>query len=155
MERGFEVDYTMLYRWVQHYAPEMEKRMWWYYKLTMSCRWQIDETDVKVKGEWADLYQTIDKHNNTIDFYLSSTRNKKATKRFLAKVLQSIKPWAHPLTINTDKAPTFGAAIDGLKIEGRGRMPPKDTVRRQVKYLNNIVEGENGKLKRLINSVLG
>jgi len=52
----------------------------------------------------------------------------------------------NPQTINTDKAPTFGPAIDELKEEGKC---PKDTVHRQVKYLNNIVEADHGKLKRL------
>jgi len=81
----------------------------------MSYSWRVDETYVKVKGKWTYLYPAVDKHSNTIDFYLSSTRNKKATKRFLGKALKSIKPWAHPQTINTDKAPTFGPAIDELK----------------------------------------
>jgi len=128
LERGFEVDHTTLYRWVQHYAPDMEKRMRWYYKPTMGYSWRVDETYVKVKGKWTYLYRAIDKHGDTIDFYLSPTRNKKAAKRFLGKALKSIKPWAHPQTINTDKAPT---------------------------YLNNIVEADHGKLKQLINPVRG
>ncbi|SOD22606.1 IS6 family transposase [Nitrosomonas ureae] len=152
LERGFEVDHTTIYRWVQHYAPEMEKRMRWYWKPTLGYSWRVDETYVKVKGKWTYLYRAVDKHGNTIDFYLSSTRNKKAAKRFLGKALKSIKPWAHPQTINTDKAPTFGPAIDELKEEGKC---PEDTVHRQVKYLNNIVEADHGKLKRLINPVRG
>jgi transposase, IS6 family len=72
---------------------------------------------VKVKGKWTYLYRAIDKHDNTIDFYLSPTRNKKAAKRFLGKALKSIKPWAHPQTFNTDKAPTFGPAIAELQEE--------------------------------------
>lgn len=152
LERGFEVDHTTFYRWVQHYAPEMEKRMRWYYKPTMGYSWRVDEIYVKVKGKWTYLYGAIDKHGNTIDFYLSPTRNKKAVKRFLGKALKSIKLWAHPQTINTDKAPTFGPVIAELQEEGKC---PKDTVHRQVKYLNNIVEADHGKLKRLINPVRG
>ena len=63
-----------------------------------------------------------------------------------------MKSWAHPQTINTDKEPTFGPAIAELKKEGKC---PEDTVHRQVKYLNNIVEADHGKLKRLINPVRG
>jgi len=85
-------------------------------------------------------------------FYLSPTRNKKAAKRFLGKALKSTKPWVHPQTINTDKAPTFGAAIDELKEEDKC---PENTVHRQVKYLNNIVEADHGKLKWLINPMRG
>ncbi len=76
----------------------------------------------------------------------------KAAKRFLGKALKSIKPWPHPQAINTDKAPTFGPAINELK---EVKECPKDTVHRQVKYLNNIVESDHGKLKRLINPIRG
>ncbi len=152
LERGFEVDHTTLYRWVQHYAPEIEKRLRWYYKPTIGLSWRVDETYVKVKGKWTYLYRAVDKQGNTIDFYLSPTRNTKSAKRFLSKALKSIKPWVHPKTINTDKAPTFGPAIAELQEEGKC---PKNTVHRQVKYLNNIVEADHGKLKRLINPVRG
>ncbi|SCZ86430.1 IS6 family transposase [Nitrosomonas mobilis] len=127
---------------------------WRHYQgaIILGCSWQVDETYVKVKGKWTYLYRAVDKHGNTIDFYLSSTRNKKAAKRFLGKALKSIKPSAHPETINTDKAPTFGPAINELKEEGKCQ---KDTVHRQIKHLNNIVEADHGKLKRLINPVRG
>ena len=152
LERGFEVDHTTRYRWVQHYAPEMEKRLRWFWKPCMGYSWRVDETYMKVKGKWTYLYRAVDKHGHTIDFYLSLTRNIKAAKRFLGKALKSMKTWAQPQTINTDKAPTFGPAIDKLKEEGKC---PKDTVHRQVKYLNNIIEADHGKLKRLINPVRG
>ena len=152
LERGVEVDHTTIYRWVQHYAPEMEKRLRWCWKPTMGYSWRVDETYVKVKGKWTYLYRAIDKRGDTIDFYLSSTRNTKAAKRFLGKALKGMKSWAHPQTINTDKTPTFGPAIAELKKEGKC---PEDTVHRQVKYLNNIVEADHGKLKRLINPVRG
>ena len=102
---------------------------------------------VKVKGKWTYLYRAVDKNGNTIDFYLSQ-----AAKRFLGKALKSIKTWAHPTVINTDKAPTYAAAIAQLKQKGKC---PSDTQHRQVKYLNNIVEADHGKLKRLINPVRG
>jgi transposase-like protein len=54
--------------------------------------------------------------------------------------------------INTDKAPISSAAIATLKEEGTC---PPTTVHRQVIYLNNIVEADHGKLKRLINPTLG
>ena len=152
LERGFEVDHTTLYRWVQHYAPEMEKHLRWYWKPSMGYSWRVDETYVKVKVKWAYLYRTIDNRGHTIDFYLSSTRNTQAAKRLLEKALKSIKSWAHPKTINTDKAPTFGPAIEELKKEGKCL---KYTVHQQVKYLNNLIEADHSKLKRLINSTLG
>ena len=85
LERGVESDHTTIYRWVQHYAPEIEKRLRWYWKPSMGYSWRVDETYVKVKGKWTYLYRAIDKHGDTIDFYLSPTRNVKAAKRFLAR----------------------------------------------------------------------
>ena len=130
LERGLDVNHTTLYRWVQHYAPEMEKRLRWYWKPSMGYSWRVDEPYVKVKGEWTYLYRAVDKQGETIDFYLSPTRNTQAAKRFLGEALKSMKPWAHPGAINTDKASPYGAAITKLKAEGKC---PPDTMHRQVK----------------------
>lgn len=107
---------------------------------------------MKVHGQWAYLYRALDKHGNTIDFYLSPTRNARAAKRFLGKALTGLKQWEKPEIINTDKAPTYGIAISELKAEGKC---PEETVHRQVKYLNNVVEADHGKLKQLIRPVRG
>jgi transposase-like protein len=107
---------------------------------------------VKVRGKWACLYRALDKDGNTIDFYLSPTRNAKAAKLFLGKALNGLKDWEKPEIINTDKEPTYGIAISELKTEGKC---PVNTVHRQVKYLNNIVEADHGKLKQLIRPVRG
>ncbi len=114
--------------------------------------WRVDETYVKVKGKWAYLYRALDKSGNTIDFYLSSTCNTKAAERFLNKALRSIPKHFHPRSINTDKNPTYGKAITKLKSEGQCSL---NLEHRQVKYLNNIIESDHGKLKRLINPTLG
>jgi transposase-like protein len=74
-ERGINVDHTTIYRWVQHYAPEMEKRLRWHYRPCFGGTWHIDETYVKVKGQWKYLYRAITKDGMTIDFYLSHTRS--------------------------------------------------------------------------------
>ena len=107
---------------------------------------------MKVRGKWTYLYRALDKHGNTIDFYISPTRNAKAAKRFLGKALNGLKDWEKPRVINTDKAPTYGLAIAELKAEGKC---PVDTVHRQIKYLNNVVEADHGKLKQLIRPVRG
>ena len=70
---------------------------------------------MKVKGKWTYLYRAIDKKGDTIAFYLCSTRNSKAAKRFLGKALKGMKSWAHPQTINTDKSPTYSPAMAQLK----------------------------------------
>jgi len=71
-ERGVHVDRTTIYRWVQRYAPEMEKRLRWQWSRPKSRSWRIDETYVIVRGRWAYLYRAVDKFGNTIDFYLGS-----------------------------------------------------------------------------------
>jgi transposase, IS6 family len=75
-----------------------------------------------------------------------------AAKRFLAKALRGLKDLEQPEVINTDKAPTYAAALAKLKDEGKC---PKNTQHRQVKYLNNVVEADHGKLKQLIRPVRG
>jgi transposase-like protein len=72
-------------------------------------------------------------------FYLSHTRNAKAAKRFLGKMLYKRKDWEMPETINTEKAGCYVQAIRELKT---GKKLPQDTRHRQVKYLNNRIEGE-------------
>ena len=151
-ERGVAVDHSTIYRWVQRFAPEMEKRLRWQWRRPQSTSWRIDETYVKVRGKWAYLYRALDKLGNTIDFYLSATRNTKAAKRFLGKALRGLKEWKQPEVLNTDKAPTYAAAIAELKAEGKC---PTETRHRQVKYLNNVIEADHGKLKQLIRPVRG
>ena len=151
-ERGVRVDHSTVYRWVQKYAPELEKRMRWQWRRPVSSSWRVDETYVKVRGKWTYLYRAVDKLGNTIDFYLSPTRNTKAAKRFLGKAWKGLKDFEEPRVINTDKAPTYASALAELKAEGKC---PKDTEHRQVKYLNNIVEADHGKLKQVIKPVRG
>ncbi|MEL6256731.1 MAG: IS6 family transposase [Bacteroidota bacterium] len=151
-ERGVRVDHTTIYRWVQRYAPELEKRMRWYVKFSSYRSWRVDETYIKVKGKWKYLYRAIDKDGRTIDFYLSHTRSAKAAKRFLQKAIKGFKDWQQPYVINTDQNASYRKAIKQLKEEKRLE---ESVEHRKVKYLNNIVEADHGKLKRLIKPTLG
>ncbi len=98
------------------------------------------------------LYRAITKEGHTVDFYLSRTRNQKTAKCFLGKALRSIKPYNHPKTINTDKDKSYAPALTALR---KTKVCADGTVQRQVKYLNNRIEPDHGKLKRLINPVRG
>ena len=149
-ERGFAIDHTTLYRWVQAFAPELEKRVLWYQN-RLSFSWRVDETYLKVRGQWKYLYRALVKDGRTLDFYLSATRNAVAAKRFLAKTLRRSKGFP-PTKINTDKNPAYGKAILELKQEG---LLPDECQHRQVKYLNNRLESDHGKLKRVIKPTLG
>ena len=123
-ERGVAVDHSTIYRWVQRFAPEMEKRLRWQWRRPGSGSWRIDETYVKVRGRWAYLYRALDRFGDTIEFYLSATRNTKAAKRFLGKALKGWKDWELPEVLNTDKAP--GLCRRHRRDQGRGQMPEGD-----------------------------
>jgi len=151
-ERGVDVDHTTIYRWVQCYAPEMERRLRYFWKPTRGFSWRVDETYVKVRGQWKYLYRAITKEGETVDFYLSSTRNLNAAKTFLSKALRLFKEYEQPRLINTDKAPACSSAIAELKEEG---CCPVKLAHRQVQYLNNGLEADHGKLKRMIKPTLG
>jgi len=151
-ERGVDVDHTTIYRWVQSYAPEIERKLRYFWRPTRGFSWRVDETYVKVKGQWKYLYRAITKQGETVDFYLSHTRNLQAAKTFLAKALRAFKDYERPTLINTDKAPAYGAAIAKLKKEGRC---PVKLTHRKVQFLNNGLEADHGKLKRLIKPTLG
>lgn len=148
-ERGVEVDHTTVYRWIQHYAPEFEKKIRWYAKpLGYSLR--VDETYIKVKGQWKYLYRAIDKFGRTVDFMLSHTRDVNAAKRFFKKMLKYCGDM--PSTITTDKHAPYPKATQELKNEG---IFDANLEHRQIKYLNNIIESDHRHIKRRIRPMLG
>src|SRR6266567_9320649 len=86
LERGLMVDHTTIYRWAQHYAPELEKRCRPHLK-TCNDSWKGDETYIKIKKVWMYLYRAVDSQGNTIEFLLRSTRDAEAATRFFCKAL--------------------------------------------------------------------
>jgi transposase-like protein len=73
-ERGIGLAHTTILRWVQHYTQEFEKR-WERYARAVVGSWRMDETYVKMRGEWVYLYRAVDKAGKTVDFYLSRKRD--------------------------------------------------------------------------------
>ena len=149
-ERGLSLDHTTIYRWVQAYAPELEKRIRPHLRLTNDS-YRVDETYVKVKGAWKYLYRAVDSMGQTIDFMLSAKRDARAAKRFFRKMLKAASH-PSPRVINVDKNPTYPPAVEQLKDE---RTLPNLTQLRQSKYLNNIIEQDHRFIKRRINPTLG
>src|SRR3546814_12522546 len=76
-ERGISVDHTTIYRWVQCYAPEMEKRLRWFWRRGVDPSWRLDETYVTVRGQWTYLYRAVGKRGDTIAFSLWPTHHGK------------------------------------------------------------------------------
>ena len=130
-ERGLEADHTTVWRWVQRYGPELEQRLRRHLKPTNKS-WRVDETYLRVKGRWCYLYRAIDSAGATIDFRLSALRDADAAKRLFRHAL-SDRTHPQPRVINTDLAPTYGAAIADIKKEGTLRSRCRH---RPVQYLN-------------------
>ena len=85
-ERGLSMAHTTFMRLVHQYGPELDKRVRRHLNLKpTNDSWRVDETYIKVKGQWMYLYRAVDSEGNTIDFYLSKTRDKKAAKCFFKK----------------------------------------------------------------------
>jgi transposase, IS6 family len=175
LERGLHVDHTTIYRWVQRYAPELDKRCRPHLKATNDS-WRVDETYLKVKKVWMYLYRAVDSDGNTLEFLLSPRRDAEAAKRFFVKALHSIAcsaPQAHPAeaqvaqpaapadpnttksaprVINVDKNAAYPKAIADLKAAG---ILPESVELRQVKYLNNLIEQDHRFIKRLVKPGMG
>ena len=112
-ERGVKVDRMTIYRWVQAYSPELDKRSRPYLKPTNDS-WRVDETYIKVKGVWKYLYRAVDSAGNTLDFMLSAKRDAEAAKRFLKKVLNASHT-IEPRAIAVDKNAAYPPAIAEFK----------------------------------------
>ncbi len=174
-ERGLQVDHTTIYRWVQQYAPELDKRCRPHLK-ACNDSWRVDETYIKIRKTWMYLYRAVDSEGNTLEFLLSPTRDAEAAKRFFVKALHSTAcsaPQARPIeeqvpqptaatapntttsaprVINVDKNAAYPRAIADLKAAG---ILPEGVELRQVKYLNNLVEQDHRFIKRVVKPGMG
>src|SRR5271163_2750605 len=144
-ERGLSVDHVTVWRWVQRYAPELERRLRRHLKPTNDS-WRVDETYVRVKGKWVYLYRAVDSTGATIDFLLSAKHDAAAAERFLAKALGGENHPA-PRVINTDEHAGYPPAIVRLKAEEALK---ENCRHRPVQYLNNVLEQDHRAIKRRV-----
>ena len=149
-ERGLDIHHTTVFRWVQEYSPEIDKRCRPHLKLTNDS-WRVDETYILVKGKQKYLYRAVDSQGNTLDFLLTAKRDALAAKRFFRKTLKAIHTQT-PRVITVDKNPAYPKAIKELKA---AKKLPKIVKLRQIKYLNNIVEQDHRGIKRLVKPGMG
>jgi transposase-like protein len=128
-ERGVEVDHVTIYRWVLRFTPLLADA-------ARPCRhrvgdrWQVDETYVKVAGQWRYVYRAIDQFGQVIDVYVSSWRDTKAAHRFFERAIGTTK--ITPTEVTTDQAPVYPAVLEE-------RLPA--AWHRTDRYANNRVEG--------------
>jgi transposase-like protein len=142
-ERGICVDHSTIYRWVQKYAPILEERCRLHLKKS-SGSYRVDEAYIKIKGTWKYLYRAVDKTGQTIDFYLSHTRNWAAATRFFKQALKQ-PHITEPYVINVDLNAAYPVAIHELQYMGH---LSKACKLRQIKYLNNRIESDHRFVKR-------
>ncbi len=146
-ERGLDLAHTTVWRWIQRYAPELNRRLRSHLKPT-NRSWRVDETYVRVKGRWVYLYRAIDSTGATIDFVLSIYRTADAAKLLFSRALADANH-PQPRVINTDKYVAYPAAIYESKDEGILRRRCKH---RPIQYLNNILEQDHRAIKRRVDA---
>lgn len=149
-ERGLAVDHTTIFRWVQRYAPELDKRCRPLLKATNDS-YRVDETYIKIKKQWYYLYRAVDSTGATLDFMLSATRDADAAEQFFRKVLDAGHTTV-PRVITVDKHAAYPPAFEALQHDNT---LPQACLLRQCKYLNNMMEQDHRFVKRRVNPGLG
>src|SRR3954466_7499474 len=142
-ERGLEVDHATVNRWVLAYAPLIERRLRSFRKPHCGSL-RIDETYLKIRGQWRYLYRAVDKHGTPADFLLTATRDLGAAKRFFRKMLQD-QPLLAPDRIGTDGAGPYPPAITAARKEGLLSQDPLHDV---SKRLQQGIESDHFQLKK-------
>jgi len=149
-ERGLSVDHTTIWRWVQRYAPELNRRCRRELKPTNGS-WRVDETYIRVAGHWSYLYRAVDSTGATIDFWFSTERDATAAKRFFQRALK-VPGRGRPRVVNVDGNPSYPKVITELKQE---RHLGRRCHCRTCRYLNNNLEQDHRAIKRRVNASQG
>jgi transposase-like protein len=144
-ERGFDVDHSTVFRWVQRYAPEINKRVRPHLKIS-GTSYRVDETYIKVGKTCKYLYRAVDKEGSTIEFMLSAKRDVSAAKRFFKKMMRA-EHRRLPFSISVDKNAAYPEAFCVSQVE---KVVPKDCKLRRVKYLNNVIEQDHRFVKKKV-----
>jgi transposase-like protein len=142
-ERGVQVDHVTVYRWVLRFTPLLADAARPCRHL-VGDRWQVDETYVKVAGQWRYVYRAIDQFGQVIDVFVSARRDANAARRFFEQALRTTS--VAPAEIVTDQAPMYPAVLEEL-------LPA--SWHRTDQYANNRVEADHGRLKARLRSMRG
>jgi transposase-like protein len=144
-ERGLDVDHSTIFRWVQRYAPEINKRIRQHLKMS-GTSYRVDETYIKIGKPCKYLYRVVDKQGQTIEFMLSSKRDVSAAKRFFRKMMRA-EQRRLPFSISVDKNAAYPEAFTSSQEE---KVLPQDCSLRRVKYLNNVIEQDHRFVKKKV-----
>ena len=144
-ERGLDVDHSTVFRWVQRYAPEINKRIRQHLKMSGSS-YRVDETYIKVGKSCKYLYRAVDKEGQTIEFMLSAKRDVSAAQRFFKRMVRA-EHRRLTFAISVDKNAAYPEAFTTSQAE---RIVPQDCKLRRVKYLNNVIEQDHRFIKKKV-----
>jgi putative transposase len=154
-ERGISIDHSTIHRWVVHFSPLLLERFN-RRKRTVTGKWHMDETYIKVRGRWMYLYRAIDSVGDTVEFWFSEHRDLRAAKCFLRKAL---KRHDRPDRIVIDGSQTNREAVISCDAENRlcrrSTRALKPIRIRQSQYLNNRIEQDHRRIKRRVRPMLG
>ena len=148
-ERGLSVAHTTILRWVRRYTPELDKR-WRRFSAQAGKSWRVDETYVRIRGQWAYLYRAVDSSGKTVDFRLSPRRNVASAKAFFRKAVRS--QGRSPETITLDGYAASHRAV--RELQQQGRLADLRELR-SSKYLNNLIEQDHRNVKSRLGAMLG
>jgi putative transposase len=145
-ERGVFVDHATVHRWALKMMPVLAA-VFRRRKGPVGSSWRMDETYVKVGGEWKYLYRAVDRLGQTVDFLLCAHRDVAAARRFFERAIDLHDA---PEKITIDKSGANTAAVHGLLADSG--LPIE---LRQSKYLNNVVEQDHRAIKRRTRPMMG
>ncbi|MDH4984328.1 IS6 family transposase [Aminobacter anthyllidis] len=155
VERGIAVDHTTIQRWTVRFAPLFLERFN-RRKRSVTGKWHMDETYIKVRGQWMYLYRAVDSVSDKVEFWFSEQRNLASAKRFFRKALQR---HGRPDRVVIDGSQTNLEAIvscdatNRLRVRSRRRLKPIRI--RKSEYLNNRIEQDHRRIKRRVRPMLG
>jgi transposase-like protein len=141
-ERGVTVDHVTISRWVQRFTPLL-------INAARPCRhapddrWFVDETYVKIAGQWVYFYRSIDQFDQLIDVLVAEKRDLATTRRFFTRALQH---GSRPSEVSTDRTPAYPRALDEL-------LPSACHVMQQ--YANNAIKADHRRLKSRLRPMRG
>jgi len=150
-ERGVNVDHSTLNRWVIKYSPLIALSAKKNKRAAVSS-WRMDETYIKVKGEWIYLYRAVDKFGDTVDFMLSEKRDEAAATMFFK---QAINDNNFPKQVVMDKSGANFVGLENINIllMLAGIICFVEII--QIKYLNNIIEQDHRFIKKITKPMMG
>jgi transposase-like protein len=114
-ERGVEVDHVTIYRWVLRFTPLLAEAAR-PCRHAVGNRWHVDETYVKVAGQWRYVYRAIDQFGQVIDVFVSARRDAEAAHRFFERAISATR--VTPAEVTTDQAPVYPAVLEVLAASG-------------------------------------